>query len=213
MQTIEEVISRLLLNTKRNKRRDNMIVIANDIIWLKEELGGLKNVSDLVGISPGMLNRFLSVNKLTDKLKLLVEERRIDKVSEVNSLSKFKLEEQDIIAELLITKKLSNQDLKILPPLRKRYPHEDITSLSEKIKNSANKKIYVINFYLGDLNKDKEYFKIYLDNLLNHKELIDLVYFNNIGSIKITKEGEKILRTKAKEKHLSFKEFINTILQ
>lgn len=213
MEAKEEVISRLLLNTKRNKRRDDIITIANDIISLKNELGGLQKVSDLIGISTGMLNRFLSVEKLSDSLKILVKNRQIDKISEVNSLSKFNHIDQERIASLLVNKKLNNQDLKVLPPLRKLYPNDDIEMLAQKTTKSANIKVSVINFYIGDLHKDKEQFRAYLNNLLNNKELIELIYFNNIGSIKITKEGEKIFRTKAKEQNLSFKEFIHTILQ
>lgn len=213
METKEEIISRLLLNTKRNKRRDNIIKIAKDISWLKNELGNLQKVSEEIGISTGMLNRFLSVEKLSDTVKNLVENRQIDKISEVNSLSKFSPIDQEKIAKLLLSKQLNNQDLKTLPPLRKRYPNGDIEALAKKISKSANIKVYVINFYIGDLHKDKEYFRTYLDGLLDNKELLDLVFFNNIGSIKITKEGEKILRAKAKDQNLSFKEFINTILQ
>ena len=79
METKEEIISRLLLNTKRNKRRDNIIKIAKDISWLKNELGNLQKVSEEIGISTGMLNRFLSVEKLSDTVKNLVENRQIDK--------------------------------------------------------------------------------------------------------------------------------------
>ncbi len=213
MRTKEEVISRLLLNTKRNKRRDNIIKIAEDILWLKNEFGSLQKVSDEIGISSGMLNRFLSVDKLSDSIKTLVKARQIDKVSAVNDLSKFSIEDQEIIAQLILNKELSSQDLKTLPPLRKQYPHEDIKTLANRVTKSANIKISVINFYVGDLHKDKEYFKIYLNNLLNNKELVDLVFYNNIGSIKITKNGERVLKTKAKEQNLSFKEFINQILQ
>jgi transcriptional regulator with XRE-family HTH domain len=209
----EEVISRLFLNTKRKVRRDSLIKIANDISWLKNDLGSLQKVADVIGISSGMLNRFLSIEKLSPQIKALVEKRQIDKVSEVNDLSKFNLSEQEQIAQLLITKKLSSKNLKILPVLRKQFPKEDISELAERVTKSDNIKIYSINFYMGDLGKTKENLRSYLNDLIGDKEIISVVFLTNAGNIKITEKGEKILRSKAKQENMTFKQFINKILE
>ncbi len=212
MQT-EEVIGRLFLNTKRKVRRDSLIKIANDILWLKNELGSLQKVADVIGISSGMLNRFLSIEKLSPQIKTLVEKRQIDKVSEVNDLSKFNIDEQEKIAQLLITKKLSGKNLKILPVLRKQFPKEDIGELAERVTKSENIKIYSINFYIGDLGKSKENLRGYLNDLIGDKEIINIIFLTNAGNIKITEKGEKLLRSKAKDENMTFKQFINKILQ
>lgn len=209
----EEVISRIFLNTKRKVRRDNLIQIADDILWLKNELGSLQKVADATNVSAGMLNRFLSVDKLSPKIKTLVEERQIDKVSEVNDLTKFDFEDQEQIAQLLVSKKLSGKNLKILPVLKKQFPKENINTLAERVIKSENIKVYSISFYIGDLKKSKESLRNYLIDLIGDKEVINVVFLTNAGNIKITEKGEKLLRSKAKDEKLTFKQFINKILQ
>jgi hypothetical protein len=66
---------------------------------------------------------------------------------------------------------------------------------------------------MGDLGKTKENLRSYLNDLIGDKEIISVVFLTNAGNIKITEKGEKILRSKAKQENMTFKQFINKILE
>ena len=119
-EEINSATARIILSTKRKKRQFNLYQIALDIKNLKEQKGSIKELSKLLGLSSGMLSQFLSVFKLPPEIIELVKERKIDSVSIVHHLAKYNLEDKKQLAELLSSKKLSSQDLRILIPYRKQ---------------------------------------------------------------------------------------------
>ena len=69
----EYIIARLIANTRRKLRKDNLVEISNQIRWLERDLGSLKKVSETIGISVDQISQFLSVEKLCPEVKKLVE--------------------------------------------------------------------------------------------------------------------------------------------
>ena len=212
-EEIYNVVAKLFLSTrKKSNRLLNIVEIADEITWLKDKLGGLIQVSEELKLTTGMLNQFLSVYKLNEQVKNLVRDRKIDSVAVVYNLSKFSIVDQTEIVDYILDKKINSQDLKALIPLRKRYPDDNITDIVNRHINSKNTKISVIQFYPVDLKKTKEA----LEN-----ELIYIVGKNNLHSIelseipfliKLTKEGENILRNESKKRKITLQELIQKLL-
>lgn len=212
MKTEIEVIARLLQSTKTQKRNFSIVAIAEDIEWLNNHLGGLDKVADILGISEGMLRQFLSVKKIDLSVLDLVKTRKIDSVSVVSNLSKFSENDQKEMVALLLEKQITGNEIRLLSPLKKQFPTESITQLAKKLKDSKNKKIAVIAFDAQDLDKDVSTLKQDLTNITGINDLIGININGNEGFIKLTFEGEKKLREKAKAEHQSLKDFTYSIL-
>ena len=213
MKSKEEVIARLILSTKRKNREFHLIDIADDIDWLKHELGSLDEVAKIIGISTGMLNQFLRAKKLTKKLQELVKRRKIDSVDMVHNLCKFSPDDQDVIGKAIADNKINTRDLRYLSPLRKEFPNERIDTLLDKVVSSKNIKVSVIKFKKEDLLKSYENFKKDIESIVLPENLLALITDSNICEIKLTKEGEKLLRLEAKHKGKSLKDYIISILR
>jgi len=211
MRNKTEVIAKLILSTKRKNRNLDLIEIADNITWLKKHEGGLKNVANLLGISTGMLNQFLQVYDLPKKIQSLVRKRKIDSVSMVFNLSKFRESDQIILAEALMQKRLNSQDLKVLIPLRKQYPDESINDLIEKTMKSKNIKVSIIKIHSEDLCITTEMFKERIETVVGAENLISLNVNSDICEIRLSKDGERQLRKKAKLVDKTLKDLIITL--
>jgi hypothetical protein len=214
MKTADYIIPRLFASIPHSSNAPfNLIEIADDIQELNNISGGLDKVSNIVGVSKGMLNRFLKVKKLTPQTKNLVKKRIIDSVSIVDDLTKFSDDDQNFIVAEIIADNIKGKDIRLLSPLRKQFPDIDIYLLIEKLKKSENKKISVIKFDTQDLSKDIDNLRKDLINITGNNELVDLSLNNSEGSIKLTSKGEKELRSAAKKQRKTFQEFIYSILK
>lgn len=209
---INKIIARLILSTRRKSRNFSIYEIASDILYLKNSFGNVNEVANLVGVSSGMLNQFLSVFNLPEFVLKMVKERRIDSVSIVHYLSKFKDADIISLSQLLISKELSSQDLRILLPFRKEHPNEDILDLVKKINSSKNVKVSVIRIDKSDTEKSIIELTQVFENEVGRENLYAIEEKNNFLDIKLLKRGESILRQKAKLKKKSLLEFITILI-
>ncbi len=211
-EEINKAIARIILSTKRKKRQFNLFEIALDIESLKNEKGGMKEVSKLIGVSAGMLSQFLSVFKLPEPIVELVKERKIDSVSIVHHLAKYNSEDKQKLVELLSSKELLSQDLRILIPYRKQYPNESIIELVERIHSSKNIKVSVIRINKNDTEKTIIELGSIFTKEVDKENLITVESKDDVIDIKVTKQGEKILREKAKRNGKTFQELITILI-
>lgn len=209
---LNKTIARVILSTKRKKRQYSLYEIAMDIQALKESTGGISNVSNIIGISPGMLNQFLSVFKLPQRVIELVKQRKIDSVSIVHHLSKYSEQDERELENLLVENKLSSLDLRILIPFRRQFPNESIKKLIEKIQSSKNIKVSVIRIHKDDTLKSLSELTSLFSNEVGIENLIAVEQNDNSIDIKLSKQGEKILRQKAKSNKTTFQELISPII-
>ena len=210
-EQLNKSIARIILSTKRKSRQYSLFDIALDIHELKKARG-LKAVSKLIGVSSGMLSQFLSVFKLPEPIIELVKERKIDSVSIVYNLSKFKTDDALQLAELLTANKLSSQDLKVLVPFRKQHTQGSIIELVEKIHLSKNIKVSVIRINKNDTSKSITELSAFFSNHVGKENVIDVVTNNNHIDIKLSKQGEIILRQKAKSNNGTFQNLISNLI-
>jgi len=205
----EAIIARLILNTRRRERPDNLVRIANDIRWLEHDLGSLKIVSKVLDISTDMLRQFLSVEKLCPEVRKLVEERKIDLIRIVHNMRNFDAESQKIIANEVIEGQLSGNDVRILYPLHKSLPDLTIEQLILRVQKSKNIKVYVAYFRIPIEFKNNQLLLKRFEEIVGKDEIISFSIKNSIGMLELTLSGQKKLRQVAKERKLSLKKFVN----
>jgi predicted HTH domain antitoxin len=213
MKTEIEVIARLLQSTNTQKRPFNLIEVAEDIDWLSKHLGSLDKVSEILSVSEGMLSQFLRVKNIDSSIIEFIKNRKIDSVAIVQNLAKFSAFDQKEIANLLLEEKLTGKDIRLLNPLRRQYPNETIISLIEKLKESENKRVSVIEFDTEDLHKDISNLQLEIGRIIGIEELVSVNVRGKDGFIRITPKGEQKLRKAAKINRKTLQDFTYSILQ
>lgn len=209
----EIVIARLIANTLRKKRPNNLIEIARDIRWLQDDLGSLKAVSEIIGISTDMLGQFLSVERLSPEAQKLVEERKIDLVNIVHYMRNFDSEAQQIISKEVIEGRLSGEDIRVLAPLQKSLPHLTVEQLISHIQKSRNIKVYVAYFRIPSESKNTDELKKQFEKIVGETEIVSFTVKEHVGTLELTLLGQKKLREVAKERNLSLRKFVDMIVQ
>jgi len=208
----EIVIARLIANTIRKKRPDNLIQVAKDILWLSNYEGNLKKVSKLIGISTEMLRKFLSVKFLSPEVKRLVEHRKIDSVTIVHLMKNFDEYSQKIIAKEVMDGRLTVDDMKVLVPLKKNLKDLKINQLISRLYESKDQKIYVIYFevpsILAHFNTLENRFK----KIIRESEIASFYVKDKVGTLELTSAGLKELRKASKENNVSLRKFVDTIV-
>ncbi|MDI9312233.1 MAG: hypothetical protein QM535_18635 [Limnohabitans sp.] len=208
---INIAIGKLLANTKTKKRPFNIVEVANQInIVLKKQ--SLNELATTLGIKSAMLSKFLSVYKLPNFIKELVESRVIDSVAVVFYLSK--LGEKDLYELLPFLKddKINSVELKSFLPFRKQHPTQSIAELYNQHIASKNIKVSVIRLAETDLKSGIENLKNNLYNLLPQSEIITIEKNKKFVDIKLTKGGENLLRDKARNKNITLQNLIQEIV-
>ena len=208
----EIVIARLIANTRRKKRPNNLIEIANDITWLSNDMGSLDAVSQIVGVSSEMLRKFLSVYKLSEETRKLVEIRKIDSVTVVHLIRDFDSNSQLIIANEVIAGRLSADDMKVLVPLRNSLPDLNINQLILRVQKSRDFKVYVIYFMFPSMLKDVTVLETQFKKIVPETEVVSFSVKNKVGTLELTSAGLKKLREAAKERNLSLRKFVDMIV-
>lgn len=190
---LETIVARLIANTLRKKRPNNLIEIALDIRWLEKELGSLKAVSNIIGISTGMIRRFLSVEQLCPEVQKLVADRKIDLINAVHYMRNFRREEQKIIAKEYVLGKLSANDIRVLAPLHNNIPKLNINQLISRVQKSKNIRIYVAYFRLPAGFSDTEGLKKRFERVVGNNNMVSLSIKDSIGTLELNSVGQKNL--------------------
>ena len=210
----EAVIARLIANTRRKKRPNNLIEIARDIRWLQNDLGSLKDVSVTIGISTDMLRQFFSVERLCPEVQKLVEERNIDLVNIVHYMRNFEPEAQQVIAREIIEGRLSGEDIRVLAPLQKSLPHLTVEQLISCVQESRNIKVYIAYFRIPLGFKNTDELKRRFEKIVGETEIVSFTVKDQVGTLELTPAGLRKLREAAKEHNLSLRKFVDmTVLE
>jgi hypothetical protein len=199
------VIARLLANTRRRKRPNNIEEVAEDIKFLQAELGSLKKVSELVGVSGQMLRKFLSIDGLMPEIKGLIRSRKIDSVASIDILRRFNPEDQKAIAEEILGGKFGVDNMKVLSALYNIKPSEDIHCLMSKVKASENKKIFVLKFKVPKSKFKIEELKSRINKMVGRANIVSFDISRPFATLEINAIGKKNLMQQAKDRKLSLK--------
>jgi hypothetical protein len=205
----EAAVARLIGNTLRKKRPNNLIEIARDIRWLEKDLGGLKAVSNIIGISTGMIRRFLSVEELCPEVQKLVKERKIDLINVVHYMRNFGPKAQKTIAKKVIAGQLSANDIRVLAPLHNSFPSISIHKLISRVQRAKNIKVYVAYFRIPIGFDNIEGLKRRFEKVVGKDNIVSLSLKDSIGTLELNSIGQKKLREEAKRMNLSLRVYVD----
>jgi len=94
----EAALAIVFANTKRKKRPDDLITVANTFDYLVRLYGSQKVVAEKVGLSTEMIREFLTTLKLPEEIQKLVSDRRIDGIDIIREISVLKDPSKQIAA-------------------------------------------------------------------------------------------------------------------
>jgi len=212
----DRALSLVLANTRMAerpgvRRPHSLPEIASALLSAKAGYGGLKEVANRVGISTEMLRRFLSVNRLHPAVLPLVRARRIDSLNAVLYMTALPADDQPVVAEGLLSGKLSGTDVRALAPLRGRSPRADIRKLIERVVGSRDRTVYAIVFTMGsdDLLRSvtDALRKVCGDGLVEVRRSGGHQY-----KAVLSRQGLKSLRSAAQKAKLSLREYMKRLL-
>lgn len=209
----DEVIARLIVNTRRKKRVDNLFEIAKQIRFLEKELGSLKEVSKTIGISTDQIRQFLSVERMSPKVQNLVKKRKIDLINIVHYMKNFNYDDQNKIAEKLMNGTLTARDIRVIAPLRLIPEFSNIDHTISRVSNSKNIKIYVIYFRCPSENEKFFTIENRFYELLGLENIFSIKKEGATGILEITTKGKKKLQEAAKKMGLTLRQYIASIIK
>ena len=112
----ETALSILFANTRRKKRSEDLITIAESCEYLTKLYGSQKAVAERVGLSTEMIREFLAALKLPEEVQKLISDRKIDSIDIVREISVLKDPSKQIAAAKAFADSLSKdvRDIKRL---------------------------------------------------------------------------------------------------
>ena len=211
--TEPKVISRLIKNTRTKKRYSNLLDVARDIRWLQNFYGSLSEVAKTLRISEEMLQQFLSVEKLSPKVKKLIRDRRIDSVTIAHKIKNLNESEQNLIAHAVMDGRLTSSDVRALIAMKAQNPRLSIKKLISRIKNSKDIRLYVLKFRLPEELRKESLLRKKIEQLLSQTDIHSLAIENSIAVLTITKHGTEVLRKEARNRKLTLKAFVDEFIR
>lgn len=208
----EPIIARLISNTRRKKRPDNLLDIARDIRWLEDDFGSLTALSRAIGISTDMLRQFLSIEQLCPEVQKLFEERKFDLINIAHYISNFDSSAQKVIANEVINGRLSAADIRVLAPLRKSLSQFNIHELIARVQNSRDIKTYVAYFHIPPGFENISSLETSFEKIVGDSEIVSFIVQDQVGILELTYLGQKKLKEAAKEHNLSLRKFVDKLV-
>jgi len=114
MRSLDEdiALSIIFANTRRKKRRESLITVANAFEHLIQLYGSQKAVAETVGLHPEMIREFRKLLELPEPVKGLVSSRQIDRLDVAYRISMLRDPARQIAAAKGIANLPSSKDVR-----------------------------------------------------------------------------------------------------
>jgi len=145
----ETALAILFANTKRKKRRVDLITIAKSCDYLTKLYNSQKKVAEKVGLSSEMIREFRSALKLSKEVQKLISDRKIDRIDIIKELSTLK----DKNKQLALAKNIANMKTKDIRDV-KRLIKKANTSIEESKKKVLDSKLKGLHIFLVDFTDE-----------------------------------------------------------
>jgi hypothetical protein len=197
--------------TRRKKRQINLIELAEEISSLYDEYRSLKKAAEIIKLSPEMVRQFLKINELDENVKQLIKDNLITSVDICYRISKLDKKSQKLLAQKVVSKKLSSDDVRAIVKYILFNPRLSIPQVIDRVVQSKDRKIYVA--YLGIDKNTLEKFSSKLRAKENIERKLESLFFalipprlifsfelnGRVVILKFQKEGIEKLKGKARE--------------
>lgn len=164
MKTLDEetALSILFANTKRKKRKEDLITIAESCEYLTKLYGSQKVVAERVGLSTEMIREFLTALKLPEEVQKLISDRKIDSIDIVREISVLQDPSKQIAAAKAFADSLS-KDVRDI----KRLIKDTSLSVAEAKKAVLESKPKGLHIFMMDF--DDETYRAVIEQAKNMK--------------------------------------------
>ena len=137
-------------NTKRKKRNVDLITLAKSCEILVKRYGSRKEVGEILGLSAEMIRQILTPLKVSDEVKKLISEKKIDSIDLVMHLSSIKDQNLQTKAALMLTN-FHTKDVRDILQLIKKSGI-DIEKAIDTIIENKPKGVHILMLDLDDHN-------------------------------------------------------------
>jgi len=211
-ESADRMVAALIASTLRVRRKLDLLEVANWVEKGSAVFGSLQALSEKVGISAEMLREFVSVNKLSLKVKKLIAQRKIESVDIAYRLSKLCAREQLAVAREVAAGNIDSNDVRGIVSLRRSAPALGIGEIIRRVKTSRNIKEYVAQFLLPPGGGQIENVRRAFAQIVGNENICSLDLKGPLGTVRINKEGKTRLQEAARRRGLTKRQLIGGIL-
>ena len=171
MSPLDEIRSLAIVfgNTRRKKRKENIVAIARAFEWLVKQYGSQKAVAEKVGLSAEMIRQFLTVLKLPIEVQKLFLTREIDSVDVAKELARLK----DPRKQIALARKIANVPSKDARDIKRVVVAEKVL-VKDAVRVVLKEKEKKLHLFMLDLD-DETYKRLRKEAKVLKKEPAELV--------------------------------------
>lgn len=160
----ETALAIVFANTKRKKRKENLLTIAKAFEYLFRLYGSKKAVAEKVRLSTEMIRQFLAVLRLPKEVQKIFAKRQIDSVDIAKELLALKAPAKQVVAAKAIANSLS----KDVRDIKRLVKNADI-SIEDAKKTILDAKPKGLHFFIMDFDDETSQAIIWQANVLKIK--------------------------------------------
>jgi len=212
-QKLEEALALIIACTRRVKRTKDIVTLAKNISYAEQRMEGLGAVAQAVRLSVQQLKDFLAVEKLCDEVKALVENRAIDSVDMVKTISNMAPDKQKVLANYLVEGKLTSEDVRIIVAFAKRFPQKSMTKVIKNYEKSKDVRVYVVEFRITSDFGGKVKLQRWFGEIVGRRQIRSLLVKDGVGVLKVSSTGLKNLRAAVRENKTTLRKFVASVVK
>jgi hypothetical protein len=209
---LEDALALIIRCTRRVRRPKDIVTLADNILYSKQQMGGLNKVAEAVRLSEQQLLDFLAVGKLCSEARKLVARRVIDSVDVVKTLSGLPANKQMILASYLAAGSISSKDVRIITSFAKKFPQRHLDDIVKNYNKSKDKRVYVLHFALPLNFRATERLRSEFQHIVGVSEITKFDCIKNKGTLEITPLGYKKLREEVRRKQTTIRKLVTSII-
>lgn len=220
-----KLLAIIAAGTKRpaKKRRVSILEVAKALEDLHHLHTSYGAVSKIVKLSPEMIRQFIKLLSLTEKVKMLIKEGLINSVDIGYRISKISKKDQIVLAENVIGRRLSSEDVRNIVKYKIDNTSISITKGIRDVRDSKVRKIFVA--YLGieknaNDSIDRKYrkkdksvlIKSLFEKLVGKENIAFFGLSGRVVLIKVSQEGLSRMKRKARRSKISLSKLANVLV-
>lgn len=207
--TLDHAIVAIIANTRRVRRKLDLLTIAEYVETARLGLGSLRAVSDVVGVSEQQLREFLSARKLSLPAQRLIRERKVDSVDVVRELAKLPASDHLSVARQVANGTLGSKDLRAVIALRRSAPATGVDHAVRRVLDSRNIKEYVAEFRLAR-SADADRVRQRFERLLGGSNVRSFVVRDGVAHLALNAAGMRRLQAAARQMKVTKSEVVES---
>ncbi len=208
---VDDALVALIASTRRIRRKLDLLDVAAKLKVAREGLGSLKKVADAIGLSVEMLRQFSRVEKLSPRVKKLIEQGKIHGVDMADRISRLPSRDQLPVAQAVVRGELNTSDVRAVVSLRKDVPRMRIKAVIDRVKSSRNIKEYVVEFMIPCKKSKKADIEARFAKTVGKNNIRSFTTKKGVGILVLNAAGLKQLQEVAKRRRFTKRRLVNGI--